>query len=50
MQLFMEPFEGPRLPSIEDLLRRMFKDQNIKFAQVLIDMTIVYSRSPEPRK
>ena len=36
IQLFMEPFESDRLPNIEDLLRRMFKEQNIKFSQVLV--------------
>ena len=34
VQLFMEPFEGLRLPNIETLLRRMFKEQHIKFGQV----------------
>ena len=34
VQLFMEPFEGLRLPNIETLLRRMFKEQHIEFGQV----------------
>ena len=35
VQLFMEPDPSLKLPSIGDLLTRMFTEQQIKFSQVL---------------
>ena len=40
MQLFLDMDDAQKLPSIGDLVEKMFKEQNISFTEVAIIMTL----------